>query len=107
MQPFYTDIVNKAVATGSIIPRKEIEIKPQVSGVIEKIFVEPGDRIDKGALIAKLEIIPDMVTLNNAETRLNLALINLENAEREFIRRQNLYHKGIISEADFLEHEKI
>jgi HlyD family secretion protein len=105
MIPFYTDISTKAVATGSIVPRKEIEIKPQVSGVIDNIYVEPGDRIKKGDLIAKLEIIPDMVTLNNAETRLNLALLNLENAEREFIRRQNLYDKGIISEVDFLKHE--
>jgi HlyD family secretion protein len=105
MKPFYTDISTKAVATGSIVPRKEIEIKPQVSGVIERIFAEPGDTLRKGDLIAKLEIIPDMVTLNNAETKLNLARISRKNAEREFIRRKNLYDKGIISEADFLQHE--
>ena len=37
-----TDIIKKTVATGSIVPRKEIEIKPQVSGIIDEIYVERG-----------------------------------------------------------------
>jgi len=53
-QPFYTDIINKTVATGSVVPRKEIEIKPQVSGLIRKLFVEPGDQVKKGDLIADI-----------------------------------------------------
>ena len=103
--PFITDISRKAVATGAIVPRKEIEVKPQISGVIDHIFVEPGDTVKKGNLIAKLEIIPDMISLNNAETRMKLARIGITDAEREFTRRRRLYEKGIISEADFLQHE--
>lgn len=103
--PFVTTIINKAVATGSIVPRKEIEIKPQVSGVIEKIYVEPGDTVKKGAFIAKLEIIPDMINLNNAESRLNQAKINLSDARQEYDRRKKLRTKGIISEAEFLKYE--
>ncbi|MEN8245850.1 MAG: efflux RND transporter periplasmic adaptor subunit [Thermodesulfobacteriota bacterium] len=104
-KPFFTDIVSKAVATGSIVPRKEIEIKPQISGVVEKIYVEPGDRLKKNALIARLEIIPDMISLNNAETRLNQARISLKNAEIELKRRKKLYAKKIITEAEYIQYE--
>ena len=104
-KPFITDIVSKAVATGSIVPRKEIEIKPQISGVVDKIFVEPGDLLKKNALIARLEIIPDMISLNNAETRLNQARISLKNAETELKRRKKLFDKNIITEAEFIQFE--
>ncbi len=103
--PFITDIVSKAVATGAIVPRKEIEIKPQISGVVEKIYVEPGDILKKNALIARLEIIPDMISLNNAETRLNQAHIRLKNAELELNRRKKLFDKKIISAAEYEQYE--
>src|SRR5665647_2139222 len=61
-----TNIVKKTVATGSVIPRKEIEIKPQVSGIVEEIFIVAGQKIKKGDIIARVKIIPDMVNLNNA-----------------------------------------
>jgi HlyD family secretion protein len=76
--PFISNVVMKTVATGSVVPRKEIEIKPQVSGIIDELYVEAGDRIQKGQTIARIKIIPDMVTLNAAETRLNRAKINYE-----------------------------
>ncbi|MCG6909015.1 MAG: efflux RND transporter periplasmic adaptor subunit [Deltaproteobacteria bacterium] len=104
-KPFTTNIVSKAVATGSIVPRKEIDIKPQISGVVEKIFVEPGDTLKKNALIARLEIIPDMISLNNAETRLNQARISLKNAELELKRREKLYEKKIVTEAEYTQYE--
>jgi HlyD family secretion protein len=75
-----TNIVKKTVATGSVIPRKEIEIKPQVSGIVEEIFIEAGKKIKKGDVIARVKIIPDMVNLNNAESRVNRAKLNMEDA---------------------------
>ena len=60
--PFETSIIKKTVATGSVVPRKEIEIKPQVSGVVGKIFVECGDAVKKGSPIAKIKIIPSRAT---------------------------------------------
>src|SRR6266542_420762 len=69
--PFKANIIKKTVATGSVVPRKEIEIKPKVSGIIETLYIVPGKRIHKGDLIAKIKIIPDMVNLNNAESRVN------------------------------------
>jgi HlyD family secretion protein len=93
------------VATGSVVPRKEIDIKPQVSGVVEQIYVESGDTIEKGTLIAKIKIIPDMVTLNNAEARVKKARLNLKDKNRECQRNKKLFKKGIISESEFLQHE--
>jgi HlyD family secretion protein len=103
--PFITNIIKKTVATGSIVPRKEIEIKPQISGIIEEIFVEPGDKVKKDDLIARIRVIPNMISLNNAKARFNLARINLEDTKRELDRRYKLHEKGIISSSKYEEYE--
>ena len=100
--PKYRDIVEKTVATGSVVPRKEIEIKPQESGIIQDLYVEPGDMVKKGDLIAKIQIIPEMVQVNNAESQLRIAEINFKNAEIEFNREKELYEKGVVPESEFL-----
>ena len=100
-QAFKTTIINKTVATGSIVPRKEIEIKPQVSGIIEKLYVEAGDVIEKGQLIAKIKIIPNMVNLRNAESRVDRAKIALEDTKLDYDRQKKLFDDGVIAEADF------
>lgn len=103
--PTVETIIKKTVATGSVVPRKEIDIKPQVSGIIDQIFVEAGDRVVKGDLIARVKIIPDMVSLNNAESRLKQAKIALENAKRNFVRQKGLFDQDVIPEAEFQEAE--
>jgi len=100
-KPYKTNIVNKTVATGSVVPRKEIEIKPQVSGIIAELYVEAGDYVKKGDRIAKIKIIPNMVSLNSAETRLSKAKINLNDAQLRFDRQQQLYEKEVISDKEF------
>lgn len=100
-QPAYTDIVQKTVATGSVVPRKEIDIKPVVSGIIDRLYVEPGERVEAGQVLARIEVIPNMVTLNNAENRLERAEIALDNAMTEYERSKKLYDQGVISYADF------
>jgi len=102
---FETNIVKKTVATGSVVPRKEIEIKPKVSGIIEDLYAQEGKMIRKGDLIAKVRIIPNMVSLNNAESRVNRAKISLENAERNFKRQKELYNQSVISKTQFEEYE--
>ena len=104
-KPFITDIIKKTVATGSVVPRKEIEIKPKVSGIIEKIYVEPGDKVKKGDLIAKVKIIPDMISLNNAEARVKQAKIKFKDVEIIYNRQKNLYEKGVIAKAEFQKNE--
>jgi HlyD family secretion protein len=103
--PFTTDIIRKTVATGSVVPRKEIEIKPKISGIIEQIFVEPGDMVKKGDLIARVKIIPDMINLNNAESRVKRADINLEESRKNYLRYKQLFEQNVVAEADYLTYE--
>lgn len=100
-EPITTSIIKKTVATGSVIPRKEIEIKPQVSGIIDQIFVEAGTMVRKDDKIALVKIIPNMVSLNNAENRLRQAKISFENAKVDFDRNKKLNENGVIADAQF------
>jgi len=100
-KPVFTDIVNKTVATGAITPRKEIDLKSQVSGVVEKLYVEAGEYVQENDLIAKIKIIPDVVMLNNAEMRLKTAIINFKNAQTELDRQKKLFDEKVISEQDY------
>jgi HlyD family secretion protein len=101
-QPFVTSVVKKTVATGSVVPRLEVEVKPQVSGIVEEIYVEAGDVVAKNELIAKVRIVPDMVNLSNAENRLKRAEISLENARNEHQRNDKMFRQGLISESEFV-----
>ncbi|MCF6360684.1 MAG: efflux RND transporter periplasmic adaptor subunit [Cyclobacteriaceae bacterium] len=99
--PFKTDIERKTVATGSIVPRKEIEVKSQVSGVIETLYLEAGNHVKAGDKIAKVKIIPNVVALNNADVRIKMAAINFKNAELELQRQRELYEQKVISEFNY------
>ena len=103
--PAYKNIVKKTVATGSVVPRKEIEIKPVVSGIISELYVEEGQMVKKGDLIAKIRLIPNMINLNNAVSRVDQAKINLEDAKRNYDRQLELLKKGVIAKADFDSYE--
>jgi len=95
------NITYKTVATGTVTPRKEIAIKPQVSGIIEKLYVEPGDHVKKNDLLAKIKIIPDMIALNGAESRLNKARLQLEDSKLVYDRQKRVFEEGVIAEAEF------
>ncbi|HET6611983.1 MAG TPA: efflux RND transporter periplasmic adaptor subunit [Kofleriaceae bacterium] len=99
--PFVTDIVKKTVATGAIVPRQEVEIKPRVSGVIEELPIEAGQIVKRGDLIAKIQIIPNVVNLNHAEAAVKAARISFENADRELARSRDLFAKKVISQAEY------
>ncbi|MFO8002450.1 MAG: efflux RND transporter periplasmic adaptor subunit [Marinilabilia sp.] len=101
-QPEMTDIVKKTVATGSVIPRREIQIKPQESGIITEIFVQPGDMVNQGDQIAKIQIVPEMVQVNEAESRLEKARLAYENARIEYERSKELYENKVIPETQYL-----
>jgi len=99
--PFVTNVIKKTVATGSVIPRREIEIKPKVSGIVFEIYIKEGDLIKKGDRIGKVNIIPDMANLNNAESRVRRAKINFEDAKVNYDRQDKLYEQKVIAIADF------
>jgi HlyD family secretion protein len=100
-KPFKTNIVNKTVATGKVTPLEEIEIKPQISGIIDKIFLEEGAQVKKGDLIAKVRVVPNEQALSSARGRVNSAQIQLGNAEISFNRNKALFDKGVISRSEF------
>jgi HlyD family secretion protein len=99
--PTVMNIVKKTVATGAVVPRKEIDIKPRVSGIVDKVFVEAGKMVKEGDMIARVKIIPNVVNLNEAESRLNRAKIAYANAKTEFDRIKKLYDQKVVSLADF------
>lgn len=101
VEPFVSDIYIKTVATGKIVPRNEVEIKTQVSGIVEYLYVDAGENIKKGALIARIELIPDMEVLSDAETLLEKSKISFQSTKNEFKRQENLYVNKLISESEF------
>lgn len=94
------DIVKKTVATGSIVPREEVELKPRVSGVIEELYLEPGARVKAGDKVAKIRIVPDAASMQRAQASVQTAKIALDNARRELARGQGLLAQGVIAAAE-------
>ncbi|REE81749.1 HlyD family secretion protein [Lutibacter oceani] len=93
----FQNIVKKTVATGSILPLEEVLIKPNISGVIEEIYVEGGDLLKANDLIAKIKIIPNLSSLNNAKNAIQTAKISLDNETQNYNRQKGLFDKGVIS----------
>jgi len=98
--PVYADIVRKAVATGSVVPREEVAVKPLVSGIVDELFVEAGEIVPKGKVLARVRVIPSMSQLSDAESRVNRARIALADAEREHGRQKSLFDEGTSARAD-------
>jgi HlyD family secretion protein len=103
--PQVTTIVKKAVAPGAIVPRREVVLKPRMSGVIEKLYVAPGDEVKEHDLVARIQIIPNMVNLNAAESRVAEAELSVANASREFERTKNLVEQKLGSEVELSQRE--
>ncbi len=100
-KPFTSSIEQKTVATGKVIPEDEIEIKPQISGIIDKIYMEEGDPVKAGELIATIKVVPNEQALNSARGRVRNAEIALNNTQIEYNRNKALFDKGVISSQDF------
>lgn len=93
--PVVEDIIKKSVATGTIRPRREVNIKPQVSGVVETFFVEAGELVKKGQEIARIKLVPSEVSINDAQSSVELARLRLKNAKRELDRQKKVYEKQL------------
>lgn len=99
--PEIRSISKSTVATGNINPKEEILIKPNISGIIEEVYVEAGDQIKTGDLIAKIKVIPSVSSLNSAQNQIQTAKIDFENQKKVFERQKSLFEKGVISANDF------
>jgi HlyD family secretion protein len=94
-KPEVLDIIKKTVATGSIKPRQEVQIKPQVSGVIDELYVEGGEIVKKGQKIAKIKLVPSQVNINSAQNQVELARIRYEEAKRELQRQKEVFSRKL------------
>ncbi len=99
--PTVETIVKETVATGTIIPREEVPVKPNISGIIDELFVKAGDTVKAGQLVAQLKVVPNVNNLNNAKNQIRTARINLENETKIYNRQKELFEKGVISANDF------
>ncbi|MDE6085942.1 MAG: efflux RND transporter periplasmic adaptor subunit [Muribaculaceae bacterium] len=110
VQPSTGDIQKTTVLTGKIEPRDEIEIKPQISGIIAEVNVEPGDEVKEGDVIARIKVIPDESTLSTAHNRVTVAELDLEEKRLTYERTKSLYEKKFESrekyEQDFTAYER-
>jgi HlyD family secretion protein len=99
--PAKMTIIKKTVATGKVIPRREIEVKSQVSGVVEKLYVTAGQTVKKGAIIARISLRPNMLNVSSAEAQVAAARINLRNQAADMERYKKLLETKVISESQF------
>lgn len=95
------DIQRTAVVTGKIEPRNEVNIKPQINGIISELYKEAGQQVKENEVIAKIKVIPDMNSLSSAQSRVRLAEINLKQAQTNFEREKALYDKNLVSAEEY------
>lgn len=103
--PFVSSIELTSVVTGKVIPEDEVEIKPQLNGIIEKILVEEGDTVQNGQLIAVIKVVPDERSVYAAQAQVTSSKLNLENGEKQLNRAKELFAKQIISQQEFEDSE--
>jgi HlyD family secretion protein len=106
--PTEETIIVKTVATGSIVPKEEVLIKPNISGIVEEVFIEAGEYVKSGDLIATIRVIPNISSLTSAknniasnQTALQTAKINLETQQANYDRQKALFDKGVIYANEF------
>lgn len=95
------DIRKTTVVTGKIEPRNEVNVKPQISGIITEILKEAGETVQEGEVIAKVKVIPDMGSLSAAQSRLRLAEINRKQAQTDCDREKTLFDKGLVAADEY------
>ena len=101
LTPKVTDVLKSTVITGKIEPRNEVNVKPQISGIITEICKQAGDYVQAGEVIAKVKVIPDMGQLSNAQARVRLAGINLKQAQVDYTREEQLFKKQLVSADEY------
>ncbi|KFF18065.1 efflux RND transporter periplasmic adaptor subunit [Chryseobacterium sp. JM1] len=108
-KPSYQNMEDKVMATGKIVPKEEIEIKPNIAGIIDKILVDEGDKVTAGQLIATVRIIPNIADVNNAQQevvnsqlQISNAKLNVDNMQKQYAMQEKLFKQGVISKQEYL-----
>jgi HlyD family secretion protein len=95
------DISNAVTATGTIKPVKQVDVGTQVSGVVKKIYVDYNSKVKAGQLIAELDKINLLASVNEAKVNLNTAVIQYQYLKKIYERQKGLYEDKNISELDY------
>lgn len=95
------DIQRSTVVAGKIAPRNEVNIKPQINGIIAELYKEAGQEVKENEVIAKLKVIPDMSQLSSAQSRVRLSEINLKQAQTNYDREEKLYRQDLVSAEEY------
>ena len=101
LSPAMGDISRSTVVTGKIQPRDEVNVKPQISGIVAEVYKEAGQMVQQNEVIAKLKVIPDMGQLSSAQSRVRLSEVNLKQARTNFNREKALFDKQLVSPEEF------
>ena len=101
VSPELRTIVKRTTVAGSMEARRQVAVKPQTTGIISRLLVEPGDKVKAGQVIATVSIIPDMAQLNEAKSRVEAARITLGEVQREYDRIHALYKDGVVSREEY------
>lgn len=108
-KPTVQNMDDKVMATGKIVPKEEIEIKPNIAGIIDKILVDEGDKVEAGQLIATVRIVPNLADVNsaqqnvqNSQLQISNAKLNVDNMRKQFEMQDRLYKQGVASKQEFL-----
>ncbi|MFC4165501.1 efflux RND transporter periplasmic adaptor subunit [Epilithonimonas zeae] len=108
-KPSIKNLDDKVMATGKIEPREEIEIKPNIAGIIQSINVDEGDKVQAGQLIATIRIVPNITEVNNATMQVNNsqiqltnAKVNVDNQQKQYEMQAKLYKQGVISKQEYI-----
>ena len=99
--PTMNEVKKTTIITGKIEPRNEVNVKPQIGGIITDLYKEPGDYVQAGEVIAKVKVIPDMAQLSSAESRVRLADLNLRQAKIDYEREKSLYEQKLVSADEY------
>ena len=95
------DISKSTVVTGKIQPRDEVNVKPQINGIVAEVYKKAGETVRENEVIAKLKVIPDMSQLSSAQSRVRLAEVNLKQAQTNYDREKALFDKNLVSAEEF------
>ena len=108
-KPSIKNLDDKVMETGKREPSEEIEIKPNISGIIQSISVKEGDKVEAGQLLATIRIVPNVTDVNNATMQINNsqiqlanAKINVDNQQKQFAMQEKLYKQGVISKQEYI-----
>jgi len=96
------DLENTISSTGTINPVTKVEVGTQVSGILDRLYVDFNDRVSKGQLLAVLDTIPLKLAVLDAEANLQRINSQLEQAQEEYQRNLSMFEKNLISESVFL-----